>query len=90
MLFYPVFPETCNRLQTTVERLLEINTDTRHQLTSCQQTQRDLIDTITSKSEELEATVLRCTELEQRLKEEQEAKEYLASELNKAEGTLTR
>ena len=76
------------RLQTAVERLLEIILDTSQQLHDMQQTQRHLGATL--EEHIVETAMLRehCEELEERLEEEGRAKELLATELNTAEGWL--
>ena len=60
--------------------------DTTNALSVCEQTQWDLANTLAHKTEQLDELNMRHADTEQRLNEEQKAKEYLACELNKAEG----
>ena len=46
------------------------------------------METVTGRSEEFDALIHRGEELEQRVRDETEAREFLALELNKAEGRL--
>lgn len=60
--------------------------DTTHQLYDSKRTQHDLVTSVSSGQQESLSVSTRCEELEERLREEVEAKEYLAMELHKAEG----
>ena len=53
-----------------------------------QQTQRELLEQFNQRSSSLEEVTEKADDLEGRLKQEAEAKEFLALELNKAEGKL--
>ena len=60
--------------------------DTTRQLHQSQQTQRELVATLAEKSAAYEDVEQKREDLDGHLKQETEAKEYLAVELNKAEG----
>ncbi|XP_062618608.1 A-kinase anchor protein 9-like isoform X1 [Saccostrea cucullata] len=77
-----------NRLQSSVSRLLDMIEDTTHQLYDTKRTQHELVTTVSSGQQESLSISTRCDELEERLREEVEAKEYLAMELHKAEGLI--
>ena len=78
--------DASSRLHAAVERLLDIVLDTSEQLHDAQQTQRHLADTLEQRSAETATLQERCEEMEERLEEEGQAKELLATELNTAEG----
>lgn len=78
--------DASNRLQGSVSRLLDMIEDTTHQLYDSKRTQHDLVTSVSSGQQESLSVSTRCEELEERLREEVEAKEYLAMELHKAEG----
>ena len=59
---------------------------TTRQLHEAQATQRTLLSNLESKTVELANITAKTEELKQQLKDESEAKNYLAVELNKAEG----
>ena len=82
------FPSTDagNRVQSAVEKLLEMMAASTAQLRDVQTNQNELVDTLSGRTQEAETLTNRCDDLERRLKQEQEAREYLALELNKAEG----
>lgn len=61
---------------------------TTRQLHDAQSTQRDLVSSLTSRSEEAQSLALQNEDMKLRLKEASEAKEFLAVELNKAEGKM--
>ena len=48
--------------------------------------QTDMVDTLQVKGNELDSLKAHCIDLEERLKEEVERKDFLALELHKAEG----
>ena len=78
--------DAANRLQAAVEHLLEIVATAMRQLAEVQASQRELVvamETTQAEAKQLEAS---NAELEQRMREETEARQYLALELNKAEG----
>ncbi|XP_061193837.1 golgin subfamily B member 1-like [Saccostrea echinata] len=80
--------DASNRLQSSVSRLLDMIEDTTHQLYDTKRTQHELVTTVSSEQQESLSISTRCEELEERLREEVEAKEYLAMELHKAEGLI--
>ncbi|XP_062618609.1 A-kinase anchor protein 9-like isoform X2 [Saccostrea cucullata] len=80
--------DASNRLQSSVSRLLDMIEDTTHQLYDTKRTQHELVTTVSSGQQESLSISTRCDELEERLREEVEAKEYLAMELHKAEGLI--
>nr|XP_034309966.1 A-kinase anchor protein 9 isoform X20 [Crassostrea gigas] len=80
--------DASNRLQGSVSRLLDMIEDTTHQLYDSKRTQHDLVTSVSSGQQESLSVSTRCEELEERLREEVEAKEYLAMELHKAEGLI--
>ncbi|XP_078321602.1 uncharacterized protein LOC111112099 isoform X12 [Crassostrea virginica] len=80
--------DASNRLQGSVSRLLDMIEDTTQQLYDTKRTQHDLVTTVSSEQQGSISTTTRCEELEERLREEVEAKEYLAMELHKAEGLI--
>ena len=69
-----------------MSRLLDMIEDTTQQLYDTKRTQHDLVTTVSSEQQGSISMTTRCEELEERLREEVEAKEYLAMELHKAEG----
>ena len=56
------------------------------QLRDVASNQNELAESLTERSAQVEILSARSEDLERRLKQEQEAREYLALELNKAEG----
>nr|XP_022305120.1 A-kinase anchor protein 9-like isoform X5 [Crassostrea virginica] len=80
--------DASNRLQGSVSRLLDMIEDTTQQLYDTKRTQHDLVTTVSSEQQGSISMTTRCEELEERLREEVEAKEYLAMELHKAEGLI--
>ncbi|XP_033761449.1 nucleoprotein TPR-like isoform X2 [Pecten maximus] len=80
--------DASQRLQGSVTRLLDMIEDTTHQLTDARQTQHDLVSTLSSGQQESQTLESRCQEMEDRLREQVEAKEFLALELHKAEGLI--
>ena len=80
------FPDSSSRLHQSVERVLDLLADTTRQLTDVQRSQRDLVAAVEHNTAENEELRQRVEELEAQLAQETEAKEYLAVELNKAEG----
>ena len=77
-------------MQSAVEKLMEMMATSTTQLCDAQASQNELVDTLSTRTGELEALSNRCEDLERRLKQEQEAREYLALELNKAEGNVNK
>ncbi len=75
-----------NRVQSAVERLLEMMATSTTQLRDMQNNQNELAETLSDRAAQVEVLSARCDDLERRLKQEQETREYLAVELNKAEG----
>ena len=73
-------------MQFAVERLLDMVVDTTDQLHESHSIQQELAETLNMRSQEVEAVKQRVEELEHRLQDETSAREYLAVELNKAEG----
>ena len=84
------YSDTAQRLNSIVDRVLDQISDARRDLNSAQQTQKDLLaklsETVTSRDELSQ----KCDDLQAHLSQESEAKEYLAVELNKAEGAAWR
>ncbi|XP_060082601.1 A-kinase anchor protein 9-like [Ylistrum balloti] len=80
--------DASQRLQGSVTRLLDMIEDTTHQLTDARRTQHDLVSTLSSGQQESQSLESRCQEMEDRLREQVEAKEFLALELHKAEGLI--
>ena len=60
--------------------------ETTSQLVDVRTTQAALADTVEGRGADMDALVARCADLEERLREEVERKDYLALELHKAEG----
>lgn len=60
--------------------------ETTSQLLEGRNAQASMVDTIQGKGHDLEQLTSRCSDLEERLKEEVERKDFLALELHKAEG----
>ena len=58
------------------------------QLRDVASNQNELASSLTERSAQVEILSARSEDLERRLKQEQEAREYLAVELNKAEGNV--
>lgn len=75
-----------NRLQSSVERLLDMITETSQQLHETQKRNEGMALQASSDEEELRSLRQRFEEMDDRLRQEVEAKEYLAVELSKAEG----
>jgi hypothetical protein len=60
--------------------------ETTNQLLETRQSQSDAMDTLEGRGHDLDQLTSRCNDLEERLKEEVERKDFLALELHKAEG----
>lgn len=60
--------------------------ETTSQLLEGRTAQADMVDTIQVKGHDLETLKALCADLEERLKEEVERKDFMALELHKAEG----
>ena len=80
--------DASQRLQGSVTRLLDMIEDTTKQLVDSKRIQTDLVTSVSSGQQESQTLGTRCQDMEDRLREEVEAKEYLALELHKAEGKL--
>ncbi len=71
-----------------MEKLLEMMATSTIQLRDVASNQNELASSLTERSAQVEILSARSEDLERRLKQEQEAREYLAVELNKAEGNF--
>lgn len=85
-MILPCVADGSSRLQAAVLRLLDMIAEGNEQLLEAQRVQQELLEGLSAKTEEAGQLSERCSELDERLREEVEAKAYLASELNKAEG----
>ncbi|XP_052799016.1 A-kinase anchor protein 9-like isoform X3 [Mya arenaria] len=77
-----------SRLRTSVTHLLEVLEETTSQLLDTRSTQAQLADTVEGTGHDLSSLMARCADLEDRLREEVERKDFLALELHKAEGLI--
>ncbi|XP_071108660.1 extracellular matrix-binding protein ebh-like isoform X2 [Haliotis cracherodii] len=84
-----ILSDARGRLQTSVNSLLEMIEKTTQQLMEAKHTQQELVETLASRSTEAEVLQARCTDIDDRLREEVAAKEYLSLELHKAEGLIS-
>ncbi|XP_067649868.1 muscle-specific protein 300 kDa-like [Haliotis asinina] len=84
-----ILSDARGRLQTSVNNLLEMIEKTTQQLMEAKHTQQELVDTLATRSTEAEVLQARCTDIDDRLREEVAAKEYLSLELHKAEGLIS-
>ncbi|XP_046573567.1 A-kinase anchor protein 9-like isoform X2 [Haliotis rubra] len=84
-----ILSDARGRLQTSVHNLLEMIEKTTQQLMEAKHTQQELVDTLATRSTEAEVLQARCTDIDDRLREEVAAKEYLSLELHKAEGLIS-
>lgn len=78
--------DSSSRLRSSVTHLLDMIEETTNQLLDTRQSQAELMETLEGKGHDLDQMTSRCNDLEERLKEEVERKDYLALELHKAEG----
>ena len=62
--------------------------ETTNQLLDTKQTQAEMMVTLDSRGHDLDQLTSRCTDLEERLREAVEQKDFLALELHKAEGKM--
>ena len=62
--------------------------ESTNQLLDSKQTQAELMETLDNRGNELEQLTSRSTDLDERLREEVERKDFLALELHKAEGKI--
>ncbi|KAL8567867.1 hypothetical protein ACOMHN_058989 [Nucella lapillus] len=76
------------RLQTAVSRLLEMIERTMQQLVEARNTQTDLLDTMATRARDSDDLAARLKDLEEQVRQEVAAKEYLGLELHKAEGLI--
>ncbi|KAK3603155.1 hypothetical protein CHS0354_042986 [Potamilus streckersoni] len=76
------------RLQFSVTRLLEMWGQSTVQLFETRTTQAGLLTDAEENRNDAEQLRVRCEDLEERLRDEVEAKDYLAMELHKAEGLI--
>lgn len=80
--------DASQRLQGSVSRLLEMIEETTNQLLEARNTQHQLVDHVTIREQDSNQMTSQVQELQDQLREEIQAKEYLAVELHKAEGLL--
>uniref|UniRef100_A0A8C2YBC4 Pericentrin n=1 Tax=Coturnix japonica TaxID=93934 RepID=A0A8C2YBC4_COTJA len=78
----------CHRLRTTVERLLELVTESTKQLEKTHEIHAQFEEEFTRRNQETAQVVSQHQELMECLTEESEAKNQLALELHKAEGII--
>lgn len=78
--------DSYNRLQRAVEQLLSRVEEYGKQLHKAHCTQSELLTTVQQHGETVEELAARCKELDELLKQETQAKEFLSLELYKAEG----
>ena len=71
-----------------MNHLLDMVEETTNQLLDTKQTQGDVVATLEGRGHDLEQITSRCSDLEERLREEVERKDFLALELHKAEGEI--
>ena len=83
-----MFLDSGSRLQSSVAKLVEMIEETTNQLLDTRQTQAEMMVTLDSRGHDLDQLTSRCTDLEQRLREAVEQKDFLALELHKAEGKM--
>ncbi len=83
---YCRLPDSGQRMQISVQRLLDMIVDQTQQLQDSQSTQRNLATMLETRVQEVQEMTGRVEDLELRLRSEVEGKDYLARELNKAEG----
>ena len=81
-----LYTDSSNRLQAAIDNLLDLVAMTTRQLQEAQETQRGLAETVEARNAEMETLTAKVDELDQHLKDETEARQFLAVELNKAEG----
>ncbi|KAL4221886.1 A-kinase anchor protein 9 [Mactra antiquata] len=77
-----------SRLRTSVNHLLDMIEESTNQLIENRHTHSEMLDAIEGKGHDFEHLTSRCSDLEERLKEEVERKDFLVLELNKAEGLI--
>ncbi|XP_070212349.1 A-kinase anchor protein 9-like isoform X3 [Littorina saxatilis] len=77
------------RLQNAVTRLLEMIERTTQQLMEAKATQSDLLENMAARSRENDDLAARLRDLEEQVRQEVAAKEYLGLELHKAEGLIS-
>ena len=80
--------DATNRLQAGVEHILDMITTATRQLHEAQATQRSLVETVNEKNQEIVDLQNKLEDQENKFKQETETREFLAVELNKAEGEL--
>lgn len=78
--------DASHRLQISVSRLLEMIEETTNQLLEARNTQHQLVDHVNIKEEDSNQMNNQVQDLQEQLRQEIKAKEYLAVELHKAEG----
>ena len=79
-------PDARGRLQNAVSRLLEMIERTTQQLLEAKATQSDLLETMATRTRDNDELTARLHDLEEQVRQEVAAKEYLGLELHKAEG----
>ena len=79
-------PDARGRLQNAVSRLLEMIERTTQQLLEAKGTQSDLLETMATRTRDNDELTARLRDLEEQVRQEVAAKEYLGLELHKAEG----
>lgn len=79
-------PDARGRLQNAVTRLLEMIERTTQQLLEAKATQTDLLETMATRTQDNDELAARLHDLEEQVRQEVAAKEYLGLELHKAEG----
>ncbi|KAH3717233.1 hypothetical protein DPMN_060014, partial [Dreissena polymorpha] len=77
-----------SRLRTSVNHLLDMIEETTSALLQTRTTQADMADAIEGRGADVDSLSARCGDLEERLQEEMERKDFLALELHKAEGLI--
>ncbi|XP_076469593.1 LOW QUALITY PROTEIN: uncharacterized protein LOC143299932 [Babylonia areolata] len=77
------------RLQSAVSRLLEMIERTTQQLMEAKATQSQLLDTMAARTRDNDQLAARLKDLEDQVRQEVAAKEYLGLELHKAEGLIS-
>ncbi|XP_063421715.1 A-kinase anchor protein 9-like isoform X4 [Mytilus trossulus] len=80
--------DASHRLQNSVSRLLEMIEETTNQLLEARNTQHQLVDHVNIKEEDSNQMNNQVQDLQEQLRQEIKAKEYLAVELHKAEGLI--
>ncbi|XP_052094804.1 A-kinase anchor protein 9-like isoform X6 [Mytilus californianus] len=80
--------DASHRLQNSVSRLLEMIEETTNQLLEARNTQHELVDHVNIKEEDSNQMNNQVQDLQEQLRQEIKAKEYLAVELHKAEGLI--